>query len=221
MQNFNTNQPDISPANNDSLSGVLKTSFQFMMKQLNTMMPAKVIAYDRTTNRAQVQVQINTVSTNYQQIPGVEIASVPVLLLGGGGFMINFPLNTGDLGWLLATDRDISLFLQNYEAAAPGVFLIRNFSSSLFVPDIMKNYTVNSEDANNLVIQNLSGTSKISIGQDEITISAPTVNIIGQENSTINPTSNISINLICKRSIIFSETNEHQCKRLNQHSLRG
>ncbi len=186
MSTFNTNQPNIQPANNDTLAGVLKFSFQEFMKGLNTVMPAKVLAYDRTTNRAQIQVMINGVSTNGQQFSGPQIASVPVLLLGGGGFMINFPLATGSLGWLIATDRDISLFLQTYQAAAPGVYLIRNFSSSLFVPDVMTNYTVGEDDTNNLVIQSLDGTSKISIGSGEITISAPTVNIIGQEDSTIN-----------------------------------
>lgn len=186
MQNFNTNQQDISPPNNESLAGTLKFSFQKMMKGLNTVMPAKVIAYDRNANRASVQVQINAVSTNYQQVPAPQIASVPVLLLGGGGFMISFPLQPGDLGWLIATDRDISLFLQNYQAAAPGVFLIRNFASSLFVPDLMTNYSVSEEDANNLVIQNRDASVKISLGSDQITIQAPTVNIIGQEESTIN-----------------------------------
>ena len=186
MQNFNTNQPNIKPANNGSLAGVINFSFQESMKDIDTMVPAKVIAYNRTTNRAQIQCQTNTVSTNYQQTAGKQIASVPVLVLGGGGFMINFPLKPGDLGWLLATDRDISLFLQNYQAAAPGVYILRTFSSSVFIPDIMTNYTIADDDSNNLVIQSSDGLSKISIGSDEITISAPTVNIIGQEESTIN-----------------------------------
>lgn len=186
MQQFNTNQPNISPPNSGTLQGVFNSAFFASMKALNTCMPAKIINYDRASNRAQVQVMINTVMTNNQQIAGIQVSSIPVMISGGGGFMINLPLQSGDLGWIIATDRDMSLFLQNYDASAPGVFILRDFGSSFFIPDLMQDFTVASEDANNAVMQNRSGTVKISLSETEITISAPTVNIMGQENSTIN-----------------------------------
>lgn len=183
---LNNNRPNINPVDNDSLVGTIQFSFYEYMKGIQNMLPAKVIAFDRATNRVQVQLMINVLSTSGEQFPNAQIASIPVFLYGGGGFVLSFNLQTGDLGWVLANDRDISLFLQNYEAAAPAVNLIKNFSQGVFFPDVMTGYAIDSEDASNAVLQNLSGTVKISLGADDITITAPTINVNGDTMFTGN-----------------------------------
>lgn len=185
------NPPDIDPANNDSLSGLMRFAFYKLLQGVNGMLPAKVIAYDRTTNRVQVQLLIAVVTTNGAQISRPQIASLPVLVLGGGGFMLSFNLNPGDLGWVIANDRDISLFLQTYHQSAPNTGRIKNFADGLFVPDIMTGYTINSEDASNAVLQSTDGTVKISLGTGKITISAPLVEIDNYNPTTITPAGGI------------------------------
>lgn len=180
---INRNRPNINPVDNDSLVGTIQFSFYEYMKGIQNMLPAKVIAYDRATNRVQVQLMINVLSTSGEQFPNAQIASIPVFQYGGGGYVLSFNLQTGDLGWVLANDRDISLFLQNYKAAAPAVNLIKNFSQGVFFPDVMHGYSIEGEDA---VLQNLSGSVKISLGEDEITITAPTVNVNGNTMFTGN-----------------------------------
>lgn len=184
--NYNNNRPNINPVDNDSLVGTIQFSFSEYMKGIQNMLPAKVIAFNRTTNRVQVQLMINILSTSGEQFPNAQIASIPVFQYGGGGYVLSFPLQTGDLGWVLANDRDISLFLQNYQAAAPAVNLIKNFSQGVFFPDVMTGYSIASEDSSNAVLQNLSGSVKISLGSDEITITAPTVTINGNTEFTGN-----------------------------------
>lgn len=171
--------PDIDPANNGTLAGTLQFCFKKFMQNINGMLPAKVIAYDRTTNRVQVQLLISIVTTDGQIIPRSQIASLPVLLLGGGGFFLSFNLNTGDLGWIIANDRDISLFLQNYEQSAPNTARIKNFADGLFIPDAMTGYQIASEDSSSVVLQNLDGTIKISLQSDRIKLTAPLVEITG------------------------------------------
>ncbi len=183
---YNQNRPNINPVDNDSLVGTIQFSFYEYMKGIQNMLPAKVIAFDRTTNRVQVQLMIKVLSTSGEQYPNAQIASIPVFQYGGGGYILSIPLKTGDLGWVLANDRDISLFLQNYEAAAPAVNLIKNFSQGVFFPDVMTGYSIADEDSDNAVLQNLSGSVKISIGSDEVTITAPTVNINGNIQSIGN-----------------------------------
>ncbi|WP_202973956.1 Gp138 family membrane-puncturing spike protein [Fimbriiglobus ruber] len=61
------------------------------------MLPAQVIAYDRTTNRAQVQPLIAVVTTANQVVQRAQ-SSVPVFQYGGGGFVLSFPVMTGDTG---------------------------------------------------------------------------------------------------------------------------
>lgn len=169
------NSPDIDPANNDSLAGTLQFAFYKMLQGVNGMLPAQVVAYDRTKNRVQVQLLIAVVTTSGAQVSRPQIASIPVLLLGGGQFFLSYNLNPGDLGWVIANDRDISLFLQNYSESAPNTGRIKSFSDGLFIPSVMTNYTISPDDANNAVLQNLDGTIKISLGTAQIKVTAPAI----------------------------------------------
>lgn len=169
------NNPDIDPANNESLAGTLQFAFYKLLQGVNGMLPAQVIAYDRTKNRVQVQLLIAVVGTDGSQISRPQLASIPVLLLGGGNFFLSFNLNVGDLGWVIANDRDISLFLQTYSEAAPNTGRIKNFSDGVFIPSVMTGYTIASEDNANAVLQSLDGTVKISLGVGTIKVEAPSV----------------------------------------------
>ena len=121
---MSNNNPSIDPADNDSLVGSITFAFKKLLQQVNGMLPAQVIAYDRTTNRVQVQILITILTTDGSQVPRPQVASLPVLIMGGGGFTISFPIKEGDFGWVLANDRDISLFLQNYSQTIAFSFLI-------------------------------------------------------------------------------------------------
>lgn len=167
------NNPSIDPANNDTLAGSLRFAFNKLLQQVNGMLPAQVIAYDRTTNRVQVQLLIAVVTTDGSRISRPQIASIPVLVLGGGGFMLSFPLNAGDLGWVLANDRDISLFLQDYNESPPNTARIKNFSDGMFIPDVMRGYTINPEDDANAVLSSTDGTIRISLWPNQVKITSP------------------------------------------------
>jgi len=193
MTTENTNaNPSIDPANEDTLLGVLKVAIGKAIQEMDNVLPATIVAYDRVTNRAQVQPQIRIINTNGQSISRAQIASVPVYQYGGGGFLLNFPLKPGALGWIVACDRYISQFLQSYSQASPNTYRKKNFSDSFFLPDIMTGYTISSDDSDNAVLQNLDGTVKISLGIDSIKIVAPTITL-NSENLVINATSSVSI----------------------------
>lgn len=178
------NAPDIDPANNESLAGTLQFAFYKLLQNVNGMLPAQVIAYDRTNNRVQVQLMIAIMTTQGAQVSRPQLASIPVLALGGGDFFINFNLQAGNLGWVLANDRDISLFLQTYKETAPNTGRVKNFADALFIPDVMKGYTITDTDA--MVVQNLAGTVKITLNSDTINITAPNVNINGATTLNLN-----------------------------------
>jgi hypothetical protein len=141
----------------------------------DNVLPAKVIAYDRVKNVVQVQPLIKIVTTQNNTISRNALANVPALSLGGGGFNINFPLKEGDLGWILACDRDYANFLQTLQESAPNSTRIHDFGDSWFVPDVFRQYTINSQDADNaaMVIQSVDGTTRISIWENNIQITAP------------------------------------------------
>ena len=174
----NNNNPSIDPANNDTLAGSIRFAFGKLIQDINGMLPAQVIEYDRTANRVQVQLLISLITTDGSSIPRPQLASLPVLILGGGGYILSYPINTGDLGWVIANDRDISNFLQTYSQSTPNTYRISQFSDGLFIPDAMRGYTISSDDSAKVVLQTLDGTSKISLGTSNITITTTsTVNI--------------------------------------------
>ena len=168
------NPPSINPSSSSTLSGAFKHIGGKMSQRTDDMLPAIIISYDRATNRAIVQPQIKMISTNGDVIVRNQLASIPIMQFGGGGFVLNFPLNNGDLGWIKATDRDISLFLQSYTQVQPNTDRVHNFSDGVFIPDVMKGYSISGADSNNAVLQSLDGTIKISFGASGITVSHPT-----------------------------------------------
>lgn len=172
--------PSIDPASRGNINGAIRLILHKFQQGSDDMLPARVIAYDRATNRARVQPVIYKVTTADEIVERAQIASVPVLQLGGGGFVASFPIATGDLGWIKANDRDISLFLQSMKPTAPNTQRLHSFEDALFIPDCMlRGATIDAEDANNLVIQNLTGNVKIAWWQTFLKIIAPRVGIGG------------------------------------------
>ncbi len=183
------NTPSIDPAFNYSLVGSIQFAFQKLMQSINGMLPAQIISYDRVTNRAQVQILITILTTNGSQVPRPTVASVPVLILGAGMYSVSFPINQGDLGWILANDRDMSLFLQSYEQSPPNTDRVKQFSDGLFIPDAMKSYNITDSNTDFMIIQKNDGSVSISIGKgstgaDEIDIVADRINIALNDAST-------------------------------------
>ena len=131
-----------NPANNDSLSGLLRLVLRKWTQYLDNQLPAEVVAYSRSTNRAQVQPLILAVTTNGIQIKRAQIASVPVRMWGGGGTVASANLVAGDLGWLHANDRDISLFKQSFGNAPPNTKRQHSFEDAVFEPDPIEGVTI-------------------------------------------------------------------------------
>lgn len=177
------NNPSLNPANNGTLAGSLQFAISKIMQGIDGMLPAKVIAYDREQNRVQAQILITLVTTDGSQVPRPQIASLPVLLIGGGNFSVSFPLKPGDLGWIMANDRDISAFLQSYSESPPNTLRIKNFSDGLFIPDVMKSYNINPLNEDYMIIQSNDGNIQITLGHnvttgnDEVNINAERLNI--------------------------------------------
>lgn len=141
------------------------------LQQLDDMLPAEVIAYDRTTNMASVQPLINIVTTLNTVMPRASIAQVPVLQLGGGGFVLNFPIRAGDIGWIKSNDRDISLFKKIWKAITPASKRFHSFEDSIFIPSVLTDFTIAGADSQNVVLQAIDASVRISLGAGAAAIS--------------------------------------------------
>lgn len=173
-----SNVPSRNPAGDDSLTGLLKFVFKKFLQNTETSLPATVIAYSPSENRAQLQPAIVQITTGGAQVPRGQLASVPVLQLGGSAAVHYDPVGPGCKGWIIACDRDISLFKKTYKQSAPNTLRLHSFSDSWFVPDTMLNgVTIAEEDVTNSVWQNLLGTVRLALWPTLFKFTTPTVGI--------------------------------------------
>jgi hypothetical protein len=160
-----------------SLIGMLKFAFRKNQMSTDDMLPAVVVSYDRVSNTVTVQPQIKLLTTDNKLISREQFVAIPVFAYGGGGFVINFPVKQGDRGWIKANDRDISLYTQNMLESGPNTFRLHSFEDGMFFPDVLTGFDIASEDAENMVIQSLDGTTKIAVGTGVINAVIPGASI--------------------------------------------
>lgn len=167
MNNINT--PSQSPESSASgILGLQNLAIDKAMQNLDCCLPAKIISYDRLANRATVEPQYQVTATSGSTTQMAQIDAIPVLLLGSSSVMISFDLKEGDLGWIIANDQDISLFLQSYQSAPGNTKRMHSFSDAVFIPDLMKDYYLASQDKTS--IQTKQGTTYITIAESNIDI---------------------------------------------------
>ena len=164
--------PSRDPANDDSLLGMARQILDKFLAQIDDMLPARVVSYDREANRATVVPMVKLLTTDNRQVGRAQVASVPVMMFGGDGVALSFNLKAGDLGWIKANDRDISLMTQGYKDSAPNTLRKHSFQDAVFIPDVMHGLTLDAEDQEHAVLQTLDGSVRVAIWPDRVKISA-------------------------------------------------
>lgn len=130
--------PSQKPGQSDSLSGSMDLVLRKFLLDVDDMLPARIVSYDRNTNRAQIDILYKVTMTDGSLNPLMAPAEVPALTIGGGGMCLTFPIKPGDLGWIKASDRDMSLFLQSYEAEPGNTTRLHCFEDGVFIPVSVK-----------------------------------------------------------------------------------
>ena len=171
MSDINQN-PSRNTANDDELAGLFVEVLNKFLSGIDDMLPAIVEQYDPATNRATVKPLIQKLGVDNSLTTRASLASVPVFQMGAGGYLINVKPKKGDLGWIKANDRDISLFLQSYKESKPNTLRKHDFADSVFFPDAMRGYTADESDG--LSIQSADGNIKISLQSDKVIIKGET-----------------------------------------------
>lgn len=169
--------PSQNPADDGSLAGTLRTAFRKLMQEAETMLPARVLAYDRARNVATVQPMIAVLTTAGQAVSRAQVAEVPVVALGGGGFVLHFPLREGDLGWIEASDRDISLFMQSLDESPPNTHRLHSFADSRFLPDVLREFDAGAVGGDAMAIQSTDGTVRVELSPSRLLLVAPAVRV--------------------------------------------
>jgi len=154
--------PSIRPADESTLAGVIKTGINKAMQSMDVMMPVEVVSYDRASNRATVKHLIQMEGSDGEKVSRSQIASVRVQQFGNAAFSISMPIKPGDKGWILAADRDLSVFQQGLKENTPNTARMHSFQDGLFMPDAMSNGNAPSGAGDRVVIGANDGGSYFS-----------------------------------------------------------
>lgn len=155
--------PSRDPANDDSILGMLRNVLDKFLLGVDDMLPAQVVAFDRDANRVQVQPLVMLLTTNGDKVQRAQVASVPVVQLGAGGFVLNFNLKPGDFGYIKANDRDISLVMQGGTMSSPNTLRKHSFEDGVFIPVVDRQFVIDPEDADNPVFQSNDGVVNFAL----------------------------------------------------------
>ena len=169
MSDNKTQLPSYNESNKYSLSGILEEVLKNYSLNLENVLPAVVVSHDRTANTVVVTPAINMIGTDGEPMQRANI-TLPVHIFGGGGVIISAPLQTGDTGWIIASDRDITLFKQSLKVSNPNTYRTHKYSFGFFLPDKVKGFTVQSGDDNAFLIQTLDGSTRIALSDGLVKI---------------------------------------------------
>lgn len=155
--------PSRKPGQGDDLSGATSLALRKFLLDINDMLPARIVSYDPPpVNRAQIEILYKVTMTDGSLNAMMAPAEVPVQFPGGGGFVLTFPLKPGSLGWIKAADRDMSLFLQSYEAEPGNTARLHCFEDGVFIPDVMTGFHMSDSDG--ISIQTTDGDNAVTVG---------------------------------------------------------
>lgn len=160
----NQNNPSGSLLNDSGLDDVLTLVGRKLLMEKDDMLPARIISWNPDTNRAQIEIMYQTTMTSGEMHQLSAPAEVPVQFPGGGGFILVFPLKKGNLGWLKASDRDMSLFLQTYDVQPGNTPRIHCFEDGVFIPDVMHAFKMSNGEG--ISIQTVDGANAVTVTKD-------------------------------------------------------
>lgn len=168
--------PSRKGADESDLAGVLRGAIRKEMQAQDGMLPVEVVSYDRATNRATLKHLVQMLGSDGEKVDRAQIASIRVLQPGNGAYSVSLPIKPGDKGWIMAGDRDISLFQQDVDKPdAPNTDRMHSFQDGLFVPDAMKNGAAPAGEEDRVVIGANGGSAYISFDESGLYFTAPGV----------------------------------------------
>ena len=148
--------PSYNPADVNTMDGLNNILMNKMGMNIDCAIPGIVQSYNKATNRATVKPAITGVASQGQKVSKEALLNIPVVKLGGNGTTLAFPIKQGDTGWLIACDRNISIFKQNLKESAPNDYRKHKFEDAFFIPD-----SINGAGVDNLTID--AGTTSLDL----------------------------------------------------------
>ena len=176
--------PSYNPTDLNSLEGFSDFLMDRFFLALEKVAPAKILSYDRKTNRANVEILNLGINSNGETVLKQPLTNIPCLVLQGGGMLLSFPIKQDDIGWIVTADRDISVFKQLLSRFAPNTYQKHKYKDGFFIPNKIDGFEISEEDKDAILMTSIDGTTKLSISPNGITLTSGITNVKGDLTST-------------------------------------
>lgn len=108
----------------------------YALRDLHTAIPARIIDFDQKTQTATIEILVQKLMADGTGENFPPLLDVPVSFPRGGGFAVTFPLNKGDEGIALFSERCIDGWWENGKPSIPLDFRLHDLSDAIFIPGI-------------------------------------------------------------------------------------
>ena len=146
---------------------------------MHICMPAKILEYDYTKQKAKVQPALNQKYNDGEVIELPAIYNVPVVHPASGGASITFPVNVNDTVLLVFSEKSLEDWLSNGEQVTPDDPRQNNLTDAIALLGLNP-FSKTSPAANNTDLLIKYDGSEVKLKpSSEIDVSSTTINIIG------------------------------------------
>jgi hypothetical protein len=123
-----------------TLQDLLSRFRESLTADLHTSLPGKIVRYDESTQKADVQPLIKeryTDESGAQQSRELPvIPSVPVQFPGAGGYRITFPVAVGDTGLIMFAEASLDKWLVSGGTVDPAEERRHDLTDAIFLPGL-------------------------------------------------------------------------------------
>lgn len=174
-----------------SLSGVMKTAFSELMKNVSTSVPGHVLGFDPDPQTAQIQIGVVSVDVNGKTFTPPPLIECPVYFPGGSQWMIEYQIDPGDEGWVLFSQRCIDAWMQTGGVAQNPIMRLHDESDGCFFPGFRPAAkSISGFNNDGIRLRDASGENYVWLSAAGVTIKAANLNVdVGSGTVNFNSSS--------------------------------
>ena len=130
----------MSTSRNSTLQDLLARFRSSIVADLHTALPGKIVRYDASTQKADVQLLIKeryndeSGATQARELP--VIPAVPVQFPGAGGYRITFPVANNDTGLVVFSEASLDKWLVSGGTVDPSDDRRHDLTDAVFLPGL-------------------------------------------------------------------------------------
>jgi hypothetical protein len=175
-------------SNKATLTELFKRSHRELMKSVATSITGHVIAFDPTTQHAQIQIGVQRIDVNGTTFTPSPLIEVPVAFIGGSEYFQEHQIDIGSEGTIHFSQRCIDGWKTTGGVANNPILRFHDLQDAMFVPGLRSQPNVIVDHANDGIRwRNKAGTHYVWLKKDG---TIETTN--GNFTTTVNPDGSLS-----------------------------